>query len=165
MPVNGEYSPARSPENLAKAPFMSFSTPTRWSLVIPGESPNPWMDRPTRILTECTGTSDPTFPLILSTLMSETCLKPAGRPWYSQMSGSKISAKSMYESSSPAYIPQCWLSNSTAQAMALANVNWEVLETMPASLSHFSLVTCLATKECLDLISGKGPPAAIVSAE
>ena len=38
------------PENLAKAPFMSFSTPTRCSLVIPGESPKPWMDRPTRIL-------------------------------------------------------------------------------------------------------------------
>ena len=38
------------PENLAKAPCMSFSTPTRCSLVIPGERPNPWMDRPTRIL-------------------------------------------------------------------------------------------------------------------
>ena len=38
------------PVNLAKAPLMSFSTPTRCSLVIPGESPNPWMDRPTRIL-------------------------------------------------------------------------------------------------------------------
>ena len=105
-------------------------------------------------LTECTGTSEPTFPLILSTLMSETCLKPAGRPWYSQMSGSKISAKSMYESSSPAYIPQCWLSNSTAQAIALANVNPEVAVTIPLNLSHLSLVTCLATKECLDLMLG-----------
>merc|ERR1719226_246041 len=58
------------------------------------------------------------------------------------------------ESSSPAYIPQCWLSNSTAQAIALANVNPEVLVTIPESLSHFSLVTCLATKECLDWIFG-----------
>merc|ERR1712110_214024 len=92
--------------------------------------------------------------LILSTSMSETCLNPAGRPWYSQMSGSKISAKSMYESSSPAYIPQCWLSNSTAQAIALANVNPEVAVTIPLNLSHLSLVTCLATKECLDLMLG-----------
>merc|ERR1712045_220811 len=52
-------------------------------------------NRPTRILTECTGTSSATFPLILSTSMSETCLNPAGRPWYSQMRGSKTSAKSM----------------------------------------------------------------------
>ena len=31
---------------------MRFSTPTRCSLVIPGDKPNPWMDRPTRILKE-----------------------------------------------------------------------------------------------------------------
>ena len=48
-----------------------------------------------------------------------------------------------------------WLSNSTAQAMALARVKPEVLETMPESLSHFSLVTCLATKLWVDLMVGK----------
>jgi len=47
-----------------------------------------------------------------------------------------------------------WLSNSTAQAMALARVKPEVLLTIPLSLSHFSLVTCLATKLWVDLILG-----------
>ena len=49
---------------------------------------------------------------------------------------------------------QTWLSNETAQAMALARVKPEVLETIPESLSHFSLVTCLATKLWVDLMSG-----------
>ena len=47
-----------------------------------------------------------------------------------------------------------WLSNSTAQAIALAKVNPDVLETIPDNLSHFSLVTCLATKLWVDLMFG-----------
>ena len=52
-------------------------------------------------------------------------------------------------------MPQCWLSNWTAQAMALARVNPEVAVTAPDSFSHRGWVTYLATRECLDLISGK----------
>merc|ERR1712045_767923 len=78
------------------------------------------------------GTSAAMFPLILLASMSEVCLEPAE-------------------------IPQCWLSNSTAQAMAWIRVNPEVLVLIPLSCSHLSLVTCLATRECLDWMVGKGP--------
>ncbi len=44
--------------------------------------------------TEWTGMSGLMFPCSLVGSMSETCLKSAGRPWYSQMRGSKTSAKS-----------------------------------------------------------------------
>ena len=46
-------------------------------------------------LAEWTGTSELMLPVILEESMSEVCLKSAGRPWYSQMRGSKTSAKSM----------------------------------------------------------------------
>merc|ERR1711992_247297 len=78
------------------------------------------------------GTSAAMFPLILLASMSEVCLEPAE-------------------------IPQCWLSNSTAQAMAWIRVNPDVLVLIPFSCSHLSLVTCLATRECLDWMVGKGP--------
>jgi len=54
-------------------------------------------------------------------------------------------------------MPQCWLSNSTAQAIAWIRVKPEVLVSMPFNLSQLVLSTCLATKECFDLISGNGP--------
>ena len=53
-------------------------------------------------------------------------------------------------------MPQCWLSNSTAQAIALAREKSEVMVRARLSLAHSGSVTYLATKECLDLISGKG---------
>ena len=53
-------------------------------------------------------------------------------------------------------MPQCWLSNSTAQAMAWARVNPLVAVTALLSLSQRGLVTYLATRECLDWISGNG---------
>merc|ERR1719319_646183 len=124
----------------AKAFFMRASTSTRCCLVIPGERPNPWMERPTRILQEGTGTSGSTLAVILEASMSEVCLKSPARPWYSQMRGSK----------------------STAQAMALAKVKPEVAVTWSPNLAHFLAVTCLAVKERVDLISGKG---AMVCAE
>ena len=40
--------------------------------------------------------------------------------------------------------------------MALAKVNSEVAVTALESFSHRGWVTYLATRECLDLISGKG---------
>ena len=42
--------------------------------------------------------------------------------------------------------------------MALARVNPEVAVLALLSFSHSGSVTYLATKECLDLISGKGSP-------
>ena len=42
--------------------------------------------------------------------------------------------------------------------MALARVNPEVAVTAPDSFSHRGWVTYLATRECLDLISGKASP-------
>merc|ERR1719283_399398 len=41
--------------------------------------------------------------------------------------------------------------------MALARVNPQVLVSMSLTLSHLSLVTCLATRECLDWITGNSP--------
>ena len=55
-------------------------------------------------------------------------------------------------------MPQCWLLNSTAQAMALARVKPEVAVLALLSFSHRGSVTYLATRECLDLISGKASP-------
>ena len=57
-------------------------------------------------------------------------------------------------------MPQCWLSNWTAHAMALARVKPEVFVVIPLSLSHFSLVTCFATRECFDWMVGNGAPPA-----
>ena len=55
-------------------------------------------------------------------------------------------------------MPQCWLLNSTAQAMALARVKPEVAVLALLSFSQRGSVTYLATRECFDLISGKGSP-------
>ena len=44
------YTAVSSPENFWQAPLKRFSTPTRCSLVMPGDRPNPWMLRPTRML-------------------------------------------------------------------------------------------------------------------
>ena len=49
------------------------------------------------------------------------------------------------------------MSTCTAQAMALARVKLEVLVVIVLNFSHSGLVTYLATKECLDLMSGKSP--------
>ena len=96
------------------------------------------------------------LPLILSTSRSELCLKFFGRPWYSSIIGSKTAAKSLQESSSPAQIPQCWSLNSTAQAMAWARVNPEVLVLMSASFSHVSGDRCFATKLLAERMVGNG---------
>merc|ERR1712158_492 len=54
-----------------------------------------WLERPTRILQEWTGTSELTLPLILPTSMSEVCLAEGLIPWYSWIRGSKTGAKSL----------------------------------------------------------------------
>merc|ERR1712172_301491 len=66
----GEAGAVATGVRLAKAFFIRFSTPTLCSLVMPGERPNPSMERPTLILQECTGAAGSTLPLILLTSMS-----------------------------------------------------------------------------------------------
>ena len=50
--LHSKHAYERSPEKVAVAFFIRFSTPTRCSLVIPGLRPNPSIDLPTLILAE-----------------------------------------------------------------------------------------------------------------
>ena len=59
-------------------------------------------------------------------------------------------------------MPQCWLSNWTAHAMAFSRLNPDVLVRAQESLSQTGGVTCFATKLDLDLISGMGVKVAMV---
>jgi len=55
-------------------------------------------------------------------------------------------------------MPQCWLSNSTAQAIAWIRVKPDVSVLMQFKSFHAASVTCLATSECFDWILGNWPP-------
>ena len=54
-------------------------------------------------------------------------------------------------------MPQCWLSNWMAHSQQDFKVQPEVFVLMLFSLSHFSLVTCFATREWVDLMTGNSP--------
>merc|ERR1712123_54584 len=83
--------------------------------------------------------------------MSLVWTESAEMPWYSWIKGSNTSEKTLYESQSPAYIPQCWLSNSTAQAMAWAKGEPRGLSDSPAKFLPDGLSHILGHKGVLGL--------------